>query len=397
MFLVAPLRDRRPSVGPARPQILEVIGVIALPPTIVAAFIDTRGFDFVLHPRADAPLIWHMTAGLVTAIAFAVHFLWRRRRVSDDLHGVDRDPRPRRSRHSGCSRSSRPVCSPARWSTEREARARRRRRRGRARLGGAVAGRDAPGIGRQLLLRGRRDRRSDEARRRRGRPDHVHRPPGGRTRRTPSTSTSSTSTPADLLIGQTYTTPALDHAGKLQPVLPSARSARPPHAADRPGRGVATPKPTPRAARPPRRARAAPAAVPSRRVARRRPLVRRPRRPSPTLAPGRGRHRAARLPRAPLTPDPDSLEALTGVRRSNEVPWTRAVWWLLIASGPDRRRRRVRLSAERVLASGTVAAQRPSRTPGPTHRSARRPRCRRADASCRPPAGRRGSGATRSS
>lgn len=70
-----------------RVRILEVIGVVALPPTIVAAFIDTRGFNFVIHPRADAPLIWHMTAGLVTAIVFAVHFLWRRPKLSDDLHG----------------------------------------------------------------------------------------------------------------------------------------------------------------------------------------------------------------------------------------------------------------------------------------------------------------------
>ena len=70
-----------------RVRILEVIGVVALPPTIIAAFIDTRGFDFLIHPRADAPLIWHMTAGSVTAIVFTVHLLWRRAKLSDDLHG----------------------------------------------------------------------------------------------------------------------------------------------------------------------------------------------------------------------------------------------------------------------------------------------------------------------
>lgn len=70
-----------------RVRILEGIGVLALPPTIIAAFIDTRGFGFVLHPRADAPLIWHMTAGFVTAIVFAVHWFWRRRLLSDDLRG----------------------------------------------------------------------------------------------------------------------------------------------------------------------------------------------------------------------------------------------------------------------------------------------------------------------
>jgi uncharacterized membrane protein len=69
-------------------QIFEVVGVIALPPTIVAGFVDTRGFDFVLDPRADAPLIWHMTAGLVTSIAFGTHYFWRRRRGADDFHGA---------------------------------------------------------------------------------------------------------------------------------------------------------------------------------------------------------------------------------------------------------------------------------------------------------------------
>jgi uncharacterized membrane protein len=61
-----------------RSRLFELVGVLALPPTIVAAFIDTRGFDFVLNPRADAPLIWHMTAGFVTSIVFGAHYLWRR-------------------------------------------------------------------------------------------------------------------------------------------------------------------------------------------------------------------------------------------------------------------------------------------------------------------------------
>jgi uncharacterized membrane protein len=62
-----------------RSRLFEVVGVVALAPTIVAGFIDTRGFDFLIHPRADAPLIWHMTAGLVAAIAFTTHYLLRRR------------------------------------------------------------------------------------------------------------------------------------------------------------------------------------------------------------------------------------------------------------------------------------------------------------------------------
>jgi uncharacterized membrane protein len=62
-----------------RSRLFEVVGVIALPFTIVAAFIDTRGFDFLIHPRTDAPLIWHMTSGLVAAGAFSLHLWWRRR------------------------------------------------------------------------------------------------------------------------------------------------------------------------------------------------------------------------------------------------------------------------------------------------------------------------------
>jgi uncharacterized membrane protein len=62
-----------------RSRIFEIVGVVALPLTIAAAFIDTRGIGFLLEPRTDAPLIWHMTAGLVTAGAFTAHYLWRHR------------------------------------------------------------------------------------------------------------------------------------------------------------------------------------------------------------------------------------------------------------------------------------------------------------------------------
>ena len=60
-------------------RMFELVGVLTLPLTIASAFIDTRGFGFLVHPRTDAPLIWHMTAGLVAAIAFAAHYIWRRR------------------------------------------------------------------------------------------------------------------------------------------------------------------------------------------------------------------------------------------------------------------------------------------------------------------------------
>ena len=71
-----------------RSRLFEVVGVVALPLTIVTAFIDTRGIDFLLEPRADAPLIWHMTAGLVAALTFAAHYLWRRRRPSEEMKGA---------------------------------------------------------------------------------------------------------------------------------------------------------------------------------------------------------------------------------------------------------------------------------------------------------------------
>jgi uncharacterized membrane protein len=71
----------------ARVHLLEVIGVAALPFVVAAGFIDTRGFDIVLNPRADAPLIWHMTSGLVATIVFATHYFWRRRYGTAELVG----------------------------------------------------------------------------------------------------------------------------------------------------------------------------------------------------------------------------------------------------------------------------------------------------------------------
>lgn len=70
-----------------RSRLFEIVGVVSLPLTIVAAFIDTRGIGFLLEPRTDAPLIWHMTAGLVSAGAFGAHYLWRRKRQPAELRG----------------------------------------------------------------------------------------------------------------------------------------------------------------------------------------------------------------------------------------------------------------------------------------------------------------------
>jgi uncharacterized membrane protein len=70
-----------------RSRLFEIVGVVALPIVIAAGFVDTRGIAFVLEPRTDAPLIWHMTAGMVTAGAFTGHYLWRRRLPAGDMHG----------------------------------------------------------------------------------------------------------------------------------------------------------------------------------------------------------------------------------------------------------------------------------------------------------------------
>jgi len=70
-----------------RTRLFELVGVLALPVTIVTAFVDTRGFDFLTDPRLDAPLIWHMAAGLAATVFFGWHFLWRRHRASVDLRG----------------------------------------------------------------------------------------------------------------------------------------------------------------------------------------------------------------------------------------------------------------------------------------------------------------------
>jgi uncharacterized membrane protein len=70
-----------------RIRLFEVVGVASLPFTIAAAFIDTRGIDFLLNPRADAPLIWHMTCGLVATVAFGLHYFWRRTKDPGELIG----------------------------------------------------------------------------------------------------------------------------------------------------------------------------------------------------------------------------------------------------------------------------------------------------------------------
>ena len=83
---------RGTDVWAQRAGLLEVAGVVALAPTVVAGFVDTRGFDFVVHARWDGPLIWHAIGGLTATAVFVGHYLWRRRlpeRLSGGLAVLD--------------------------------------------------------------------------------------------------------------------------------------------------------------------------------------------------------------------------------------------------------------------------------------------------------------------
>jgi uncharacterized membrane protein len=70
-----------------RARLFHLIGVASIPVALVAAIIDTRGFEFVTSPRWDAPLIWHALGGLLLAGATVGHFLWRRRYTPEALVG----------------------------------------------------------------------------------------------------------------------------------------------------------------------------------------------------------------------------------------------------------------------------------------------------------------------
>src|SRR5205085_7878590 len=70
---------RGSDVWSQRAGLLEAAGVVALLPTVVAGFVDTRGFGFMVHARWDGPLIWHAIGGLTSSAVFVGHSLWRRR------------------------------------------------------------------------------------------------------------------------------------------------------------------------------------------------------------------------------------------------------------------------------------------------------------------------------
>lgn len=61
-----------------RARTFETIGVATLPVTIIAGFVDTRGFEFVTDVRWDLPLVWHAIVSLAAAVVFAGHWWWQR-------------------------------------------------------------------------------------------------------------------------------------------------------------------------------------------------------------------------------------------------------------------------------------------------------------------------------
>ena len=70
-----------------RARLFHIIGVASIPLALVTALIDTRGLEFVLEPRWDAPLIWHAIGGLSVAVLTITHFFWRRRYSPEKLVG----------------------------------------------------------------------------------------------------------------------------------------------------------------------------------------------------------------------------------------------------------------------------------------------------------------------
>lgn len=69
------LRDQRWG---ERAKTFETIGVATLPITIIAGFVDTRGFEFATNIRWNQPLVWHAIVSIVATVIFAGHWWWQR-------------------------------------------------------------------------------------------------------------------------------------------------------------------------------------------------------------------------------------------------------------------------------------------------------------------------------
>ena len=78
----------RHSTGSAawreRARLFETIGVLTLPITIAAGFVDLRGLGTLAETRWDQPLIWHVITAFAGSALFAVHaFTSRRVNITD--------------------------------------------------------------------------------------------------------------------------------------------------------------------------------------------------------------------------------------------------------------------------------------------------------------------------
>jgi plastocyanin len=132
----------------------------------------------------------------------------------------------------------------------------------------------------------------------------------------------------DLLVGETYTTPPLSRAGnfylycrphearghhtRLIVLAAATKTSAPartaaPASSPAPGVGQRTSAPA--------TAQAAPT-------------------PTSTLTPIGVAKASPGVLERPIRQNPNSIEALTGHRVSNEAPWTSSLWWLLIATVP---------------------------------------------------------------
>lgn len=70
----------------SRARIFETVGVLTLPVTIAAGFVDLRGIGPLTAARWDQPLIWHVLAALGGSTLFVAHAVITRRRLAGSTH-----------------------------------------------------------------------------------------------------------------------------------------------------------------------------------------------------------------------------------------------------------------------------------------------------------------------
>lgn len=67
------------AVWEERSRLFEAIGVLTLPITIAAGFVDLRGLGPLTETRWDQPLIWHVLTASAGSVVFTTHYLTTRR------------------------------------------------------------------------------------------------------------------------------------------------------------------------------------------------------------------------------------------------------------------------------------------------------------------------------